>query len=194
LEPVEINAGLWYLRALRADDKIDDRPAVSASCRDPEILRWRTRPAADLASAGAYVQRRADGWARDERCSWAVCAPTTGEMLGEVELRGLTAGTADAACWALPAARSRGMITTALSAVLRFAFGGLGLDEVTYAWAEGNTASARVAQKCGFRVTGIQPAAWVVDGRRVDVHIAARLAADVQCGGCSTRRPDEQER
>ena len=29
MEPVEINAGTWYLRALRADDRIDDRPGLA---------------------------------------------------------------------------------------------------------------------------------------------------------------------
>ena len=180
MEPVEINAGLWYLRALRCDDRVDDRPAVVASSLDPEIARWRHRPPADPADAEAYIRRRAAEWLRDARYTWAVCEPTTGEMLGEVELAELDLchGTADVACWALPAARGRGMTTTALSAVLRFAYGGLGLHRVTYAWADGNTASGRVAEKCGFRIEGRQREAWLVDGRRVDVHIAGRLATD----------------
>jgi RimJ/RimL family protein N-acetyltransferase len=180
VDPVEINAGSWYLRALRADERMDDRPAVLASCADPEILRWRRRPPALPAEADAYVRLRALDWSRDRRCTWAVCEPTTGEMLGEVELAALDLrhGTADAACWALPAARGRGMITTAMSAVLRFAFGGLGLHRVTYEWAEGNTASERVASKCGFHVEGTLRSAFVVAGRRVDVHVAGRLATD----------------
>jgi RimJ/RimL family protein N-acetyltransferase len=70
------------------------------------------------------------------------------------------------------------MTTTALSAVLRFAYGGLGLHRVTYAWADGNTASGRVAEKCGFRIEGLLREAWAVDGRRVDVHVTGRLATD----------------
>ena len=151
-----------------------------ASCADPEIRRWRHRPPADPIEADAYVRRRARDWARDERCTWAVCEPTTGAMLGEVELSvvDLPMGTADAACWALPQARNQGMITTALGAALRFGFGGLGLHRVTYMWAEGNDASARVAQKCGFTVEGRMRSAWVDHGRRVDVTITGRLATD----------------
>jgi RimJ/RimL family protein N-acetyltransferase len=180
VEPVEINAGAWYLRTLRADDRIDDRPAILASCTDPEIRRWRRRPPALLAEADAYVRRRALDWARGHRCTWAVCEPTTGEMLGEVELAALDLhhGTADAACWALPAARNSGMITTAVAAMLRFAFDGLGLHRVSYAWADGNAASGRVAGKCGFRLEGTQRSAWVVDGKRVDIHMAGRLATE----------------
>ena len=141
---MEINAGAWYLRALRADDRIDDRPAVLASCLDPEIRRWRNRPPPNPAEADAYVRQRAVEWARDQRFTWAVCG-TTGEMLGEVELTALDLGmgSAEAACWALPAGRGQGMITTAVSAVVRFAFGGLGLHRVEYQWAEGNIGSAR---------------------------------------------------
>ena len=29
MEPVEINNGTWYLRALRYDDRVDDRPALA---------------------------------------------------------------------------------------------------------------------------------------------------------------------
>ncbi|MGY4710225.1 hypothetical protein ACXDF8_11820 [Mycolicibacterium sp. CBM1] len=70
MDPVEINAGSWYLRALRADDRIDDRPAL-----------------ADLGEADPdYVTKTLTGWQHDIAYSWAVCEPTTGELLGEVVL------------------------------------------------------------------------------------------------------------
>ena len=70
MEPVEINAGAWYLRALRQDELIDDRPALAA-----------------LGETDAYyVTRCTAQWLSDTRYSWAVCEPTTGEMLAEVTL------------------------------------------------------------------------------------------------------------
>ncbi|MGV0741581.1 hypothetical protein [Mycolicibacterium sp. XJ870] len=70
MEPVEINAGSWYLRALRDDDLIDDRPAL-----------------ADLGETDPdYVLRREAQWASDTYYSWAVCEPTTGELLAEITL------------------------------------------------------------------------------------------------------------
>ncbi len=165
----------------RADHRVDDRPAVFASCADPEIRRWRHRTTADPAEADAYVRRRTVDWARDERFTWAVCEPTTGEMLGEVSLDSvdLGMGSAEVACWALPSARGAGMITTALSAVVRFGFGGLGLHRIGYLWAEGNAASGRVADKCGFRPEGRMRDAWLVDDERHDVIMTSRLATDV---------------
>ena len=70
MDPVEINAGQWYLRALRADDRIDYRPALAdLGVTDPE-----------------HVARCAAGWSADTNYSWAVCEPTTGELLAEVTL------------------------------------------------------------------------------------------------------------
>jgi len=74
VEAVEINAGAWYLRALRADDRIDDRPALAELGEtDPD-----------------YVARRSAQWESDATYSWAVCEPTTGELLAEVTLNPTT--------------------------------------------------------------------------------------------------------
>ncbi len=68
VEPVEINAGAWYLRAPRQDELIDDRPALAALGEtDPD-----------------YVARCDAQWAAGTGYTWAVCEPTTGEMLAEV--------------------------------------------------------------------------------------------------------------
>jgi hypothetical protein len=70
MEPVEINAGSWYLRAMRCDERIDDRPALAdMGITDP-----------------GHVLARDAQWAGDVRYSWAVCEPSTGELLAEVTL------------------------------------------------------------------------------------------------------------
>ena len=70
LDPIEINAGQWYLRGLRADGRIDDRPAL-----------------ADLGVTDQeYIARSDAQWAADSRYSWAVCETTTGELVAEVTL------------------------------------------------------------------------------------------------------------
>lgn len=157
MEPVEINAGGYYLRQLRADDLIDDRPALLEAFADPVHRRFVPNWVLDTTEAATtYVERRAGEWARDQRCSWAVAEPTTGELLGEVGLKrlDLDAGTAEAAVWVHPAARGKGVATTALSAALRFGFGALDLRRVDYLHAGDNRASEAVARRCGFRLVG----------------------------------------
>ncbi|MEC3978133.1 GNAT family N-acetyltransferase [Amycolatopsis sp. H20-H5] len=160
MEPVEINAGSYYLRQLRADKLLDDRPALIEAFADPVhrryVLNYRLR---DLDEATEYVLLRTAQWAGDERSSWAIAEPTTGDLLGEVGLRDLDldAGYAEAAVWVRAASRRQGVASTALAAALRFGFGGLGLREVSYRYEETNTVSASVARRCGFTLAGPEP-------------------------------------
>ncbi|MFB9904708.1 GNAT family N-acetyltransferase [Allokutzneria oryzae] len=168
MDAVEINAGNHYLRTLRADDRLDDRPALVTAFADEAMRRWVYHyNVPDLEAAGRYVALRAQEWADDERCSWAVAEPATGELLGEVGLKNLDldAGTAEVACWAHPLARGRGTTVEAIGAALRFGFGALDLKEVSYDHAEGNAASARVAEKCGFTLSHKLRNEIEVDGR-----------------------------
>lgn len=172
VEPVEVNAGAYYLRALRADDRIDDRPAVLAAFADPDTALWLPEySVVTMADADAYLARRAMEWRDGVRCAWAVAEPTTGELLGEVGLRNLdlAAGTADIACWTHPAHRGRGVATHAVNTAVRFGLGALGLRTIGYWYAEGNLASARVAAKCGFGAPVRRPAATEVAGEARDL-------------------------
>lgn len=113
MEPIEINAGSWYLRALRADDRIDDRPALAdGGITDPE-----------------YVATRAAQWADESYFSWAVCEPTTAELVAEI---GVTPGPDDTATvtgWARPGADEA--LAAGLASVHRFVAGALGLTAVS---------------------------------------------------------------
>ena len=154
---MEINAGEYYLRQLRADRHLDDRPRLMEAFADPThrryVLNYRLRT---LDEATEYVALRKAQWAGDERCSWGIAEPTTGELLGEVGLRelDLRLGYAEAAVWVHPAYRGQGIATTALSAALRFGFSGLGLREVSYRYEETNEVSAAGARRCGFTLVG----------------------------------------
>ena len=158
MDPVEINAGRFYLRQLRADDHIDDRPALVHAFMDQELRHFVTNHLDDEMVAGRYIARRAEQWAADQRCSWAIAEPTTGDLLGEIGLANLDldAGTAEAACWVSAEHRGRGIATESLSAALRFARSALGLVRIDYRHAPDNLASARVAEKCGLTRMGPQ--------------------------------------
>lgn len=159
MEPVEINAGTYYLRQLRADDHIDDRPSLVDAFADDDMRRFVTRwRIDDLSDATKYVANRAAEWAADERCSWAVAEPTTGDLVGEVDLIRLDSdwSTAEAGCWVARSWRGRGVAPLALAAALRFAASSLEIDQVDYVHAPDNVASERVARKCGFVRQGVR--------------------------------------
>ncbi|MGH3631623.1 MAG: GNAT family N-acetyltransferase, partial [Sciscionella sp.] len=152
VQQVEINAGSYYLRALRADRFIDDRASIVAALGDPDSVRWVSPRANTIDEAGDYIALRAREWLIDRRYSWGIAEPSTGELLGEVGLKNvkLAEGSAEVACWTVPRHRGRGVMSTALWAALDFAFGGLGLRRIEYTCSADNWASRRVAHKCGF--------------------------------------------
>ncbi|NUS42234.1 MAG: hypothetical protein HOQ24_00835 [Mycobacteriaceae bacterium] len=108
MEPVEINAGRWYLRALRSDERVDDRPALAdGGITDPD-----------------YIARRSAGWADETALSWAVCEPTTGELLAEIVLIPGPDGTAALTGWSRPGYSE--VFTESAPTVRRFAEAALG--------------------------------------------------------------------
>lgn len=109
MEPIEINAGAWYLRALRADERIDDRPALAeGGTTDAE-----------------YVVRRSAQWADESYLSWAVCDPVTAELVAEIGVAPEAGGTARVSGWSRPGYEAA--LEVGLAAVYRFVEGALGL-------------------------------------------------------------------
>ncbi|GGK56334.1 hypothetical protein [Nocardia camponoti] len=112
MEPIEINAGAWYLRALRADRRIDDRPALAdGGVTDPD-----------------YVATRSAQWADESHFSWAVCVPTTAELVAEIGVTPSPDGTAAVSGWARTGFDDA--LATGLESVTRFVAGALGLTPV----------------------------------------------------------------
>jgi RimJ/RimL family protein N-acetyltransferase len=182
VEPVEINAGTYYLRAMHAGPgEIDDRKPVLDAFGDPELRRYvPDYEIGDLDDAARYIQGRLDQWAADARYSWAVAEPTTGEMLAEVGIKSLdpVAATGEIACWTHPAQRSRGVLSAVLPAVLRFGYGAVGLHHIGYRHSASNAASAALARKSGFTLDGTLREAARVDGSFEDLLHWSRLATD----------------
>jgi RimJ/RimL family protein N-acetyltransferase len=181
VEPVEINAGEYYLRAFRNDDRISDIPAIVEAFADEDSRRYLPRMGIDgVPAAEMFVQFLVNGWKYDFRWSWAVCDATTAEVLGGIVLRDIDIryGLAEVMCWTQPRHRGRGLLPVALNAVLGWAHGAMEIHRIAYRHAVSNKASQRVAEKCGFTLEGRLRDEALVDEQREDMLLWSRLATD----------------
>ncbi|EIV93930.1 GNAT family N-acetyltransferase [Frankia sp. QA3] len=178
LEPAEITAGRLHLRPWRPYD-VD---AVHEACQDPEIPRWTQVPTPyERRHAEDFVTRQAPAaWADGTGALFAVVDATTEGLLASVALLDITdQGDADLGYWCAAPARGQGVMSQAVTTVTRWGFGALGLARIGWRAQVGNTASLRVAEKCGFTLEGTLRQALVVgDGRRVDCWVGSRLPDD----------------
>ena len=74
----------------------------------------------------------------------------------------------------------RGIVGSAVSAVLAFCFGPLGLNRIELRCASGNVPSKRVAEKLGFLHEGILRQEEYLNGVFVDQHIYGMLSQDFE--------------
>jgi RimJ/RimL family protein N-acetyltransferase len=178
LEPAEITAGNLHLRPWRPYD-VD---AVYEACQDPEIGRWTLVPTPyERQHAEDFVARQAPAaWADGTGAPFAVVDATTEQLLASVALLNITdLGDADLGYWCAAPARGQGVMSQAVATLTRWGFGALGLVRIGWRAKVGNTASLRVAEKCGFTLEGTLRQALVSgDGRRVDCWVGSRLADD----------------
>jgi len=183
VEPVEINAGEYYLRAFRNDDRINDVPAIVEAYADEDTLRYlKLMGIENAATADLFVLFVTNGWKHNYRWSWAVCDATTAEVLAGIVIHGIDhkVKMAEVTCWTQPGHRGRGVLPTALNSVLGWVYGAMEMHRITYRHAVSNKASQRVAEKCGFTLEGRLREETIVDGQREDMLLWSRLATDPQ--------------
>ena len=82
----------------------------------------------------------------------------------------------DTGFWVRRSAQGKNIATEAANAMLRYAFGALGMARVGLTHSEGNEASRRIAEKLGFRYEGVERAAnRLPGGLRADRHCYVRF-------------------
>jgi RimJ/RimL family protein N-acetyltransferase len=124
---------------------------------DPQVMRFIGAERKPLTGDGVKVlMRTADGhWADHGFGLLAVVDRSTGRVVGEAGLQLLEGGPDVELGYTLSrAAWGRGYATEAASAVLRWAFVGLGLERVVAVADPANAASLRVLDKIGMRRLG----------------------------------------
>jgi RimJ/RimL family protein N-acetyltransferase len=85
--------------------------------------------------------------------------------------------------WCAAFARGQGVTASAVRAVCRWGFGGLGLGRIEWYAEVGNTASRRVAEKAGFTIEAtLRSRLARRDGTRADAWLAGLLPNDLADG------------
>lgn len=70
----------------------------------------------------------------------------------------------DTGYWVRKSAQGRGFATEAANALVRYAFGALGMRRIGLTHSRGNEASRRIAEKLGFALEGVQRGANILPG------------------------------
>lgn len=129
-----------------------DLDDIVAQCCDPEFQRWTTVPVPyHRSDAEDFLKRVAEGW-QGNVARFAIAYQH--RFAGTVDLRFDGIGGAEVGFGLAPWARGKGVMTRALRLVLAWGFGLPGLDVVYWRAQVGNSASRRVALRCGFRMEG----------------------------------------
>jgi RimJ/RimL family protein N-acetyltransferase len=161
-----------------------DGPALIAAVQDPEIPRWTTVPS-------PYGQDEFDSWmdraelwrAEDELRKNYLLVDGNDQLLGMVGLVRVRAEdeTAELGYWMSPHARGKGLLTAALTALLRETLRA-GYQRVDAEVLVGNTASQRVLERVGFTHEGVLRSIGShssgVTKTRIDVHMYSVILTD----------------
>ncbi|MEL5992107.1 GNAT family N-acetyltransferase [Microbacterium phosphatis] len=154
-----------------------DTEAIFEICQDPLIQRFTTVPSPyTREDAETFVSLVGEWWESGDEYVWALRDESG--VAGMVGLHRIKAGAAELGYWLAQRARGRGYMHEAARAVVDFAFGPLRLERLEWHAVVGNTASAAVAQRLGFRLEGVRRRGLAGHGPRVDGWIAGLLADD----------------
>lgn len=165
---------------LRAPSEADIAP-VAEHGTDPLVQTWLPQPdpytldhARWFCTTFAPAQQRSgQGIVR--------AIELDGRLAGMIDLKHTDwrARTTEVGYWAAPWARGRGVVTRAVSLLVRWALLEQGFERVELRAATGNAASQRVAEKAGFLRERVARNAGLVHAGRVDLVVYSLVPADL---------------
>jgi RimJ/RimL family protein N-acetyltransferase len=139
--------------------ELADAPVLVEADRDSEHRRRFDFPddfVPSLAKSEAVIVR----WQRQreagERFAYAVRHVATGELVGGVELKPEGDGVANLSYWTYPAHRRCGFATRAAALACQIGFAEFGYRSLRIVADPDNSASRRIAERCGFRESGLE--------------------------------------
>jgi RimJ/RimL family protein N-acetyltransferase len=130
----------------------EDAPAIIAACQDPEIVRWLPVIPSPYGEEEArdYLEQCRLNWELGEAYNFAI-VDGSGDLLGSIAMRVLRFSVGHIGYWVVPGARRRGVASTALETLCRWAIEDLGLKRLELLTDPQNVASQGVAERAGFQ-------------------------------------------
>lgn len=187
-DALEPSGNWWTVPELESDGirlrafQATDAKRVVEACNDERTQFWLTLMPSpyQLSDAEAFIESRKGVLATGDGVVWAIADAQSDELIGCVSLfdmnHRIDKTLAEIGYWLHPDARGRGVMRTAVRLVIEQAFkpvedGGFGRRRLTLFAAEGNTASAYVAEANGFtHVSRERMAAPRREGKYADLH------------------------
>jgi len=192
----EIHPTLATERLVLRPHDAGDADALYALFTDPATMRyWGAPPWTDRVQATAMIERAADMFAAHEAIRFALAPREGGAMLGTCTLFSIDAQNRRAEMGYILASEAwgRGLMHEALTALLDWGFGPLGLHRVEADVDPRNVPSVKALERLGFVREGVLRQRWQVAGEVSDSIFlgllapewAVRRAGDGEPGGVS---------
>ncbi len=149
---MELRGGDIRLRPWR----LEDAPALTEACQDPQISRWIPFVPQPYTPEDADEYLRECVESGDERYPFAVVREATGDLLGSIDM-GVNSlrYRGHVGYWVAAHARGQGVCTGALRLLARWALEDLKLRRLELITDPDNVVSQRVAEKVGFQREGV---------------------------------------
>ena len=172
-------------RLLLRPQAVTDAPGMYEVYSDEETMAfWSDEPVTTVGQAAKMIRADLDLAARGVAAFWSIVDKETGEVLGKVTLIHYSAQNQRAEIGYILARRHwrKGLMSEALTAVIDFAFGPLGLHRLEADTDTENVASIALLEKLGFKREGLFPERWYVYGKWQDSLMLGLLKKDWRPG------------
>lgn len=152
-------------------------PVIAAASDDPEARRWLEDVPSSARADDVFRDPR-DTWAQGERAPFVIADVATDRAIGLVSLRVIGEGTGSIGVSVFAEGRGRGIGSSAVRLVARWALRDLAFERIEAEADVANLASRRMIEKAGFAREGILRGHCVTHGVRHDCEMFALVRSD----------------
>ena len=138
--------------------RFSDAPELYENVKDKEIVTWTVSIPHPYPKDGAlkFIRKARYNIEKNKSSAFGIVLKDTDTVIGVVELMVFDwkNRNAEIGYWLGKKYWGEGLMTEAVGLVLKFGFGNLKLHRIYARLFEGNTGSARILEKCGFKLEG----------------------------------------